>query len=136
MARDMVARFGMSDEISLMRLYASDSSAYLGEETPLQDIGPETKADADRGIRRLLQEAETEAEVLLDHHRKLLDEFAATLAVEETLEGAMLQEHVDALQAKMQPAARGRVRAKGVSESAKSEGAQTRSRRRTSPSAS
>ena len=115
MARDMVARFGMSEEISLMRLYASDSSAFLGEETPLQDIGPETRAEADRAIRRLLQEAETEAEVLLEHHKQLLDEFAATLAVEETLEGNLLQEHIDALQAKMQPAARGRVRAKGAS---------------------
>jgi cell division protease FtsH len=115
MARDMVARFGMSDEISLMRLYASDSNAFLGEETPLQDIGPETRAEADRGIRRLLQEAEKEAELLLEHHKPLLDEFAAVLAVEETLEGNILQEHIDALQAKMQPAARGRVRAKGAS---------------------
>jgi len=132
MARDMVARFGMSDEISLMRLYASDSSAFLGEETPLQDIGPETRAEADRGIRRLLQEAEKEAELLLDHHKPLLDEFAAILAVEETLEGTVLQDHVDALQAKMQPAARGRVRAKGVSERAKGETGQTKTRRRSS----
>ncbi len=115
MARDMVARFGMSDEISLMRLYASDSSAYLGEETPLQDIGPETRAEADRAIRRLLQEAEKEAELLLEHHKPLLDEFAAILAAEETLEGNVLQEHIDTLQSKMQPAARGRVRAKGAS---------------------
>jgi len=131
MARDMVARFGMSDEISLMRLYASDSSAYLGEETPLQDIGPETRAEADRGIRRLLQEAETEAEVLLEHHKALLDEFAATLAVEETLEGNLLQEHIDGLQAKMRPAARGRVRAKGASDNTKGLNGQPRSRRRT-----
>ena len=116
MARDMVARFGMSDEISLMRLYASDSSAYLGEETPLQDIGPETRAEADRAIRRLLQEAEKEAELLLDHHKQLLDEFAAVLAEEETLEGAILQEHLDTLQSKMKPPARGRVRAKGVTD--------------------
>jgi len=115
MARDMVARFGMSDEISLMRLFASDSTAFLGEETPLQDIGPETRAEADRAIRRLLQEAEKEAELLLEHHKPLLDEFAAVLAAEETLEGNVLQEHIDGLQAKMTPAARGRVRAKGAS---------------------
>ena len=115
MARDMVARFGMSDEISLMRLFASDSTAFLGEEAPLQDIGPETRAEADRAIRRLLQEAEKEAELLLEHHKPLLDEFAAVLAAEETLEGNVLQEHIDGLQAKMTPAARGRVRAKGAS---------------------
>jgi len=114
MARDMVARFGMSDEIGLMRLFTSDSSAFLGEETPLSDVASETKADADRAIRRLLQEAELEAEVLLEHHRSLLDEFAAVLATEETLEGALLQQHIDGLQGRMRPPARGRVRAKGV----------------------
>src|SRR3954470_6420145 len=119
MARDMVARFGMSDEISLMRLYASDSSAFLGEETPLSDIASETKADADSAIRRLLQEAATSAGVLLEHHRGVLDEFAAVLAEHETLEGAILQQHLDGLQARMQPAARGRVRAKGVADAAK-----------------
>jgi len=130
MARDMVARFGMSDEVSLMRLYASDSSAYLGEETPLADIASETKADADQAIRRLLQDAVTSAGVLLEHHRSLLDGFADVLAEHETLEGAILQEHLDGLQTKMRPAARGRVRAKGVSDDAKRVNGQSRPRRR------
>src|SRR5207248_5348328 len=51
MARDMVMRFGMSDEIGLMRMFATDSSAYLGEETPLSDVASETKADGDRAVR-------------------------------------------------------------------------------------
>src|SRR6059058_3876211 len=44
LARDMVARFGMADEVAPLRLYGPDSSAYLGEETPLADIASETKA--------------------------------------------------------------------------------------------
>jgi cell division protease FtsH len=142
MARDMVMRFGMSDEIGLMRLFSTDSSAYLGEETPLSDVASETKADGDRAVRRLLQEAELDAEVLLEHHRSLLDEFADVLGTEETLEGAILQQHLDTLQGKMRPPARSRVRAKGVSENSKGaldrakavNGQPPRSRRRTSAS--
>jgi cell division protease FtsH len=137
LARDMVARFGMADEIAPLRLYGSDTSAYLGEETPLADIAPETKAALDQAIRRLLQEAQTTAAVLLEHHRNRLDEFAETLAEHETLEGVVLQEHLDALQAKMQPAARGRVRAKGVrgkGEDSTSVNGQPRPRRRTTTS--
>ncbi|HET7530962.1 MAG TPA: ATP-dependent zinc metalloprotease FtsH [Mycobacteriales bacterium] len=132
LARDMVARFGMADEVAPLRLYGSDSSAYLGEETPLADIAPETKASLDQAIRRLLQEAQTTSAVLLEHHRALLDEFAATLAEHETLEGVVLQEQLDALQSKMRPPARGRVRAKGVRGSAEaSVSVNGRSRRRT-----
>ena len=115
LARDMVARFGMADEVAPLRLYGSDSSAYLGEETPLADIAPETRAALDQAIKRLLLEAQTTASVLLEHHRKVLDEFAATLVEVETLEGVPLQEQLDLLQQKMKPAVRGAVRAKGVS---------------------
>jgi cell division protease FtsH len=115
LARDMVARFGMADEVAPLRLYGSDSSAYLGEETPLADIAPETRAALDQAIKRLLLEAQTTSSVLLEHHRKVLDEFAATLVEVETLEGVPLQEQLDLLQQKMQPAVRGAVRAKGVS---------------------
>jgi cell division protease FtsH len=115
LARDMVARFGMADEVAPLRLYGSDSSAYLGEETPLADIAPETRAALDQAIKRLLIEAQTTASVLLEHHRKVLDEFAATLVEVETLEGVPLQEQLDLLQQKMKPAVRGAVRAKGVS---------------------
>jgi cell division protease FtsH len=132
LARDMVARFGMADEVAPLRLYGSDSSAYLGEETPLADIAPETKAALDQAIRRLLQEAQTTAAVLLEHHRSLLDEFAATLDEHETLEGVVLQEQLDRLQAKMRPPARGQVRAKGVrSKPDATASANGRARRRT-----
>ncbi|HET6911418.1 MAG TPA: hypothetical protein VFH54_18980, partial [Mycobacteriales bacterium] len=76
----------------------------------------ETKAAADAAIRRLISEAETEARVLLEHHRPVLDTFAATLAEVETLEGAPLQRHLDDLRARMQPVGRARVRAQGVSQ--------------------
>jgi cell division protease FtsH len=114
LARDMVARFGMSDEIGMARLFGPDSSAFLGDETPLADISSETKATMDAAIRRLIIEAQTEATVLLEHHRQVLDSFAATLAEAETLEGVALQKHLDDLRGQMQPVGKARVRAKGV----------------------
>jgi cell division protease FtsH len=114
LARDMVARFGMSDEIGMARLFGPDSSAFLGDETPLADISSETKATMDAAIRRLIAEAETEARVLLEHHRTVLDSFAATLAQAETLEGVVLQKHLDDLRGMMRPVGKARVRAKGV----------------------
>ncbi|MDQ1686424.1 MAG: cell division protease FtsH [Frankiaceae bacterium] len=115
LARDMVARFGMSEEVGMARLFGPDSSAFLGDETPLSDISSETKASMDVAIRRLITDAERTATVLLEHYRLQLDSFAATLAEHETLEGNALQAHLDALRAKMEPVGKGRVRAKGAS---------------------
>ena len=120
LARDMVARFGMSDEIGMARLFGPDSSAFLGDETPLSDISSDTKAVMDGAIRRLISEAETEARVLLEHHRTVLDSFAATLAQAETLEGVALQKHLDDLRGMMQPVGKARVQAKGVNGSSRS----------------
>jgi cell division protease FtsH len=134
LARDMVARFGMADELAPLRLYGSDSSTYLGEETPLADISAETRNALDQATRRLMQEGLATAQVLLEHHRALLDDFAGTLVEHETLEGVVLQEHLDKLQRRMQPPARGRVRAKGVTAKgaeAKSLNGQARPSRRT-----
>ena len=117
LARDMVARFGMSDEIGMARLFGPDSTAFLGDETPLADISSETKAAADGAVRRLIAEAETEARVLLEHHRPVLDAFAATLSRVETLEGAPLQQQLDELRSQMRPVGKASVRAKGVSTS-------------------
>ena len=115
LARDMVARFGMSQEVGMARLFGPDSSAFLGDETPLADISSETKAALDVAIRRLISEAERTATVLLEHYRVQLDSFAATLAEHETLEGNALQAELDNLRAKMLPVGKGRVRAKGAS---------------------
>src|SRR4051812_42728448 len=120
LAKDMVARFGMAEEVSPMRLLGPDASAFLGDETPLADIAPETKAALDQALRRLMTEAQTSATALLEHHRSILDEFAGTLNEHETLEGALLQAHLDALQGKMKPVGKGGMRAKGVSGSSRS----------------
>jgi cell division protease FtsH len=90
LARDMVARYGMAKGLEHMRLLGSDSSAYLGAETPWGDIAEETKAAADSAIRDVLDESSRAATLLLERHRTALDLVAAELREHETLEGVAL----------------------------------------------
>src|SRR3954466_1069369 len=120
LAKDMVPGFGMAEKGATLRHVGPDAAAFLGDETPLADISPETKAALDQAVRRLMTEAQTTATVLLEHHRSILDEFAGTLNEHETLEGALLQAHLDALQGKMKPVGKGGMRAKGVSNGSRS----------------
>jgi cell division protease FtsH len=110
LARDMVARFGMAPEVAPLRLLGSDSSAFLGEETPFADISGDTKATAEAAIRRLMQEGLRTAETVLEQHRGALDDFAATLTKFETLEGDLLFENLEELQRTLDRGGRPRSR--------------------------
>ncbi|MCA1824075.1 MAG: ATP-dependent zinc metalloprotease FtsH [Frankia sp.] len=90
LARDMVGRYGMSAKIGRSRLLAHVTDAFLGGDAHLAPISGQTHQDMDHEIRRLLDEAESEALRLLTQHRTVLDQLAATLETEETLEGPAL----------------------------------------------
>ncbi|HVF19881.1 MAG TPA: ATP-dependent zinc metalloprotease FtsH, partial [Mycobacteriales bacterium] len=92
LARDMVARYGMSPILGPVRLLGKASEAFLGNTIPLGDISPETRATLDAEIRRFVAEAQDEAMELLSRHRATLDGLAERLEHEETLEGEELQE--------------------------------------------
>ncbi len=92
LARDMVARYGMSPILGPVRLLGKASEAFLGNDIPLSDVSPETRATLDAEIRRFIAEAQDEAMELLSRHRATLDGLAARLEEEETLEGEELQE--------------------------------------------
>jgi cell division protease FtsH len=101
LARDMVARYGMSPELGPVRLLAHASEGFLGNSTPLGEISVETQAAIDQEIRRLVAEAQAEATAILSRHRSTLDALAARLDEEETLEGAALQEVLAPIEAEM-----------------------------------
>ena len=101
LARDMVARYGMSAALGPMRLLAKTSEGYLGSDIPLADISSETQAAIDNEIRRLVAEAQADATALLARHRKTLDNLAARLDEEETLEGVVLHEVLAPIQIEM-----------------------------------
>jgi cell division protease FtsH len=87
LARDMVARYGMSADLGPVRLLAKSSEGFLNEDIPLADISYETRQALDVAIRRLIADAQADATTLLARHRKTLDGLAERLMAQETLEG-------------------------------------------------
>ncbi len=80
LARDMVARYGMSDVIGPVAFSAERN--YAGETTYSQDIAG--KIDAE--VTRIIEEARVKAVEVLTTHRKALDAIAENLVEVETLE--------------------------------------------------
>ena len=94
LARNMVALYGMSDEMGLMAP-ASVASQYLDGQ-PYLDCSQETSALVDREAKRLLQSAYDDAVRLLTENRALLDEVALYLLAKETITGDELMAYVRA----------------------------------------
>lgn len=80
LARDMVARYGMSDSIGPVAF--SVERNYAGDTTYSQDIA--AKIDAE--VSRLLSEGRARARKVLEDHRKVLDAIAEKLVEVETIE--------------------------------------------------
>jgi cell division protease FtsH len=95
LARDMVARYGMSDALGPVRLLASSTQGFLGDAPPIADLAPGTREALDAEVRRLLVEADAAAAEILARHRAVVDALVARLLVEEHVEGAELGEILD-----------------------------------------
>ena len=98
LARNMVALYGMSDELGLMAA-ASVHGQYL-EGRSYMDCSDETAALVDKAVKRLLDEAYTSAKDLLRENRALLDEIAEYLLLKESITG---EELMAFLQPKQEP---------------------------------
>jgi cell division protease FtsH len=92
LARDMVTRYGMSQEVGPVRLQVKAGEGYLGDDSALVDLSPETQRDVEEAVRRLITAAQDEATQVLRDHRGELDSLALRLDEEETLEGEVLEE--------------------------------------------
>jgi cell division protease FtsH len=90
MARDIVARYGMTTDLGPSRLLGHDSASFLGDQTPWGDIAEETKAAADAAIRQLLTDATDLATQILQRNRGAFEYVARELRENETLEGELL----------------------------------------------
>jgi cell division protease FtsH len=89
-ARDMVGRFGMGSK--RRRLLARDIDEYIKGEVALGEISLQTHEAMEDEVDRLIHDAEKEAVHILERHRQILDHLAHTLAEEEILEGARLDQ--------------------------------------------
>ena len=85
MARNMVALYGMSEELGLMAP-ASVANRYLDNQAYL-DCSQETSALVDKTVKQLLDRCYTDAKALLTDNRALLDEIAEFLLNKETITG-------------------------------------------------
>ena len=94
LARNMVALYGMSDELGIMAP-ASINNAYLDGQAYL-DCSQETSAKVDAAVQKLLNESYAAAVKLLTDNRSLLDEVSEFLLVKETITGDELMAFVNA----------------------------------------
>jgi cell division protease FtsH len=86
-ARQLVTRFGMSEEIG-QAVLERQSSSYLGEHmigVHEKDYSEETAREVDLCVRRLIDEAYARAKALLSNRRADLDAGASLLLEKETL---------------------------------------------------
>jgi cell division protease FtsH len=92
LARDMVTKYGMSDEVGPVRLQVKAGEGFLGDDSSLVDLSPETQRDVEEAVRGMITDAQTEATGVLRAHRRELDTLAARLDADETLEDQVLQD--------------------------------------------
>jgi cell division protease FtsH len=93
-ARGMVTRWGMSDELGMVQL-APKQNPYLGAADGYGTSKPfsdETARAIDLEVQRIISESHEEAKRLLTVHRKELDALAAALLERETLDESQILE--------------------------------------------
>lgn len=93
LARNMVALYGMSDELGLMAP-ASISNQYLEGQSQL-DCSQATAATIDTTVQKLLNDCYADATRILSENRELLDEIAAYLLLKESITGDELMAFID-----------------------------------------
>jgi cell division protease FtsH len=91
-AKDVVARYGMSPRLGRRRLLGRNSESFLNGDVPVTSISAATHQALDTEITTLLSEAESRATDLLRAHKPELDALATRLEIDETLEGPDLEE--------------------------------------------
>jgi cell division protease FtsH len=86
-ARSMVTEYGMSDAIGPQQLGQKNGEVFLGRDLGHQpNYSDEVAARIDAEVRKLIDEAHSEALDILTEHRKTLDKLAKALVEKETLD--------------------------------------------------
>ena len=89
-ARAMITQYGMSEKFGLIGL-ESIQNRYL-DGRPVSNCGPETAAEIDKEIMKMLKDAYAEAKRLLSEHRTSLDKISDFLIQKETITGKEFME--------------------------------------------
>jgi cell division protease FtsH len=102
LARNMVALYGMSDELGLMAP-ANVTHQYLDGQAYL-DCSQETSALVDKTVKNLLDKCYNDAVQTLTDNRALLNEIAEFLLIKETITGEELMTYVNSHLSPSEPA--------------------------------
>jgi cell division protease FtsH len=92
-ARSMVTKYGMSDQLGLVTLGTKEGEMFLGRDMGGgRDYSDEIAGKIDGEIRRLVDTAHATAADILTTHRAVLDNFAKALLKKETLDKSDIDE--------------------------------------------
>ena len=92
-ARQMITRFGMSDDLGPVALGRAQGGMFLGRDIAAErDFSEETAAMIDREVSELVDVAYKRATKVLVDNRTVLDELAEMLVEQETVDAEELQE--------------------------------------------
>ena len=86
LARDMVARYGMSDKMGTVALEGEGGRALFGRGVEAHEYSEKVSAEIDTEVRKIVDEAYKKAEDIITKHRTLLNAIALRLVEVETLE--------------------------------------------------
>jgi cell division protease FtsH len=87
LARAMVARWGMADEVGPVDLRQSEEHPFLGREIAQPRMfSQETAHEVDQAVRRLITEAEQKAAGIIGEHRPQIEHLIDELEARETLD--------------------------------------------------
>lgn len=105
-ARRMVTRWGMSDELGMVELAGRENPYLSGGygALPQKDISEHTARRVDEEVHRIIGECHAEATRLLMEHRPQLDALAKALLERETLDELEIQEVTGLRPAPLPPA--------------------------------
>jgi len=92
LAREMVTRYGMSEELGPIALPLEDLPSFWGEGIAHRPWSEQTNIEADRAIRNLLDKAHRRCRELLTEHKDALMKLAAELMDKEVLTEAELRQ--------------------------------------------
>ena len=92
MAREMVTRLGMSEELGTQVFGEAQHQVFLGRDyADHQDYSEETARRIDAEVQRIMREAHRRAEAILSARRDQLDLMASVLLERETVEGEAVE---------------------------------------------
>jgi cell division protease FtsH len=101
-ARQMITRFGMSDQLGPVALGRQQGNVFLGRDIAAErDFSEETAASIDEEVRHLVDVAYQRAKEVLLSNRRVLDQLADMLVEKETVDSEELQNLLNTNEVKM-----------------------------------